>query len=246
MVNQIFLHGGGDHEASREAVYGRFLDSGNRGNNGRFAFIVVSPTLDEAARDYQAYANIFAPLLTDSDSLLPILLTPDTPLTAAHLEVVAPTAVFVCGGATPLYHQALCEDVGWLDYMRERGLPYGGTSAGAAIAAETAVLGGWQTTRNDAITRDILFIGASEGLDLLTTQPGLGLVSFAVDVHASQMGTLTRLIHAVEQGHVAEGWAIDENTMLEITPTTQQVYGRGHAYHLRRQPDGQVCITIVC
>ncbi|MEM7115819.1 MAG: Type 1 glutamine amidotransferase-like domain-containing protein [Chloroflexota bacterium] len=246
MTLSIFLHGGGDHEASREAVYGRFLDAGGRGNEGRFALIVVAPTLDEAAADYHAYAAILMSLLTDSDALLPILLAPQTPLTVAHLEEVVPTAVFVCGGKTPLYHQALCQDTSWLNYVRERGLPYGGTSAGAAIAAKTAVLGGWQTTRNDAVIRDILFVGASEGQDLLTTEPGLGLVPFAVDVHASQMGTLTRLIHAIEQGHSAEGWAIDENTMLEITPTTQQVYGRGHAYHLLRQPDGQVCIAIVC
>ena len=44
--------------------------------------------------------------------------------------------------------------------------------------------------------------------------PGLGLVPFAVDVHATQWGTLTRLVHAVDAGLVAEGWAVDNGTVL--------------------------------
>lgn len=242
-MQHLFLHGGSDHEASREAVYGRFLDAGGRGKRGRFALLVVSATLDAAKTDYQAYANILAGLLTSHDTLLPILLTPEKPLTTAQLEAAKPTAVFVCGGATPLYHQALCHDRSWLAYLQTHKLPYGGTSAGAAIAAETAVLGGWQTTNNGA-TRDILFVGASEGLDPLTTKLGLGLTPFAIDVHASQMGTLTRLLHAIAQGRAAEGWAIDENTMLELTPTAHRVYGLGHAYHLVRQPNGHVALGI--
>ena len=110
-------------------------------------------------------------------------------------------------------------------------------------AAKTAVLGGWQTGEEGAI-RDILFIGASEGLTQLTVRSGLGLVPFAVDVHASQMGTLTRLPHAVERGEASKGWAIDENTMLEIAGGDFRVYGRGQAYRLQRQPSRQVTISI--
>lgn len=36
----------------------------------------------------------------------------------------------------------------------------------------------------------MLFEGASEGLDVLSVRPGLGVVEGAVDVHASQWGTL--------------------------------------------------------
>ena len=57
---------------------------------------------------------------------------------------------------------------------------------------------------------------AGEDLDLVQPRPGLGLVPFAVDVHATQWGTLTRLIHAVALGLVAEGVAIDEGTCLEV------------------------------
>ena len=46
------------------------------------------------------------------------------------------------------------------------------------------------------------------------------------------MGTLTRLIQAVELGMVRDGWAIDENTILEIEQDTMAVYREGHAYHV--------------
>ena len=36
-----------------------------------------------------------------------------------------------------------------------------------------------------------------EDLDDVVPRPGLGLVGFAVDVHAAQWGTVGRLVHAV-------------------------------------------------
>ena len=73
---------------------------------------------------------------------------------------------------------------------------------------------------------------------------GLGLVPFAVEIHASQMGTLTRLLHAVELGLVSEGWAIDENTLLQIDQSAIHIYGQGHAYHVWCDPDQSVQVTI--
>ena len=56
---------------------------------------------------------------------------------------------------------------------------------------------------------------------------------FAVDVHASQYGTPTRLLHAVRTGSVAEGWAVDEDTMLEVAGGRVIVHGLGSAYRVR-------------
>jgi cyanophycinase len=159
------------------------------------------------------------------------------------LAYTAPSGVFVCGGMTPSYQQAVCTDPAWLRYLHEANMPYGGTSAGAAIAAQNAIVGGWQTTRQGQ-QREILFVGASEGIDPLTVKQGLGLVPFAVDVHASQMGTLTRLIHAVELGLVDEGWAIDENTLLAVDTEQMQVYGQGHCYHVWKQSGNAVQLSI--
>ena len=68
----------------------------------------------------------------------------------------------------------------------------------------------------------------------MTVVAGLGLVPFGVDVHAAQWGTLGRLIHAVEAGLVAEGWALDEGALL----AGGEVHGPGAAWHVR--PDGPV------
>ena len=91
-----------------------------------------------------------------------------------------------------------------------RDLPYAGYSAGAALAADRAIVGGHR--RDDG--RPVCAEEAGEDLERLAVRAGLGLVPFAVDVHATQWGTLTRLVHAVDAGLAAEGWAIDEGTVL--------------------------------
>jgi cyanophycinase len=108
-----------------------------------------------------------------------------------------------------------------------------GFSAGAAIAAADALVGGWRiaTPAGEVAVCDE---GAGEDLELVSVRPGLGLVPFAVDVHASQWGTVTRLLHAVACGAVAEGWAIDEDTLVTVAGDTLTVTGRGTAYRIRR------------
>jgi cyanophycinase len=128
--------------------------------------------------------------------------------------------VFVAGGLTPLYAQALA---GW---SPPRGAIYAGFSAGAAVAARDAVVGGWR----DAAGRAVCPAQAGEDLDAVAVVAGLGLVPFAVDVHAAQWGTLGRLVHAVEAGLVAEGWALDEGACL----VDGRVIGPGAAWHVRR------------
>ena len=56
---------------------------------------------------------------------------------------------------------------------------------------------------------------------------GLGLVDLAVDVHAAQWGTLTRLVAATEAGMVRGGVAIDEHTALVVGEGALTVLGRG-------------------
>lgn len=59
-------------------------------------------------------------------------------------------------------------------------------------------------------------------------------MNYRVDVHASQWGTLSRLLHAVDTGAVAEGWAIDENTFLIVENGQMRVSGWGQVYHVRK------------
>ncbi len=132
--------------------------------------------------------------------------------------------VYVGGGLTPAYAQALAE---WGAPLRTAGVPYAGFSAGAAVAATTALVGGWRLGGRVVCDED-----AGEELDELTVRPGLGLVPFAVEVHATQWGTLTRLAHAVAGGLVAGGVAVDEHTCVQVRGDELRVSGWGSAYRV--------------
>lgn len=238
-MTKLFLHGGGGAAATL-APYVAALPPEPP---GPLLLAIAEAEPEAQAASFATYATMFQSLGLPHETLAPAYVTPSQPLTAARCAALRPRGVFVCGGATPFYHQALCIDRGWLAYLREAGLPYGGTSAGAALAAETAILGGWQVADGER-RRGILFAGAGEGLELLTVEPGLGLAPFAVDVHASQWGTLLRLVHAVARGLVAEGWAIDENTMLALDGGQVAVSGHGQAYLVRRAAGGGVTVAI--
>ncbi len=117
--------------------------------------------------------------------------------------------LFVGGGLTPAYHAAL-EGIAHL--VRDRvaaGMPYLGFSAGAAIAAERALIGGHLLDGVVVCDED-----AGEELDDVTVVSGLGLVPFSVDVHAAQWGTLSRLTAAAGAGVVRSGFALDEHTAV--------------------------------
>src|SRR5262245_22216614 len=165
----IFLHGGGDHAESRSDTFGRFVQALRADQPGPLALIIAEATDDDRAASYQDYGAIFQSVGLAAGQIEPFFVTPTQPLTRAALAAVQPSGVFVCGGATPFYYQSLCVDPSWVAYLREARIPYGGTSAGAAIAAQNAILGGWLARRGPN-ARAMLFQGASEGLDLLTVE----------------------------------------------------------------------------
>jgi cyanophycinase len=103
------------------------------------------------------------------------------------------------------------------------------------VAAARAIVGGWRLAGRDVCAEE-----AGEDLDELAVRDGLGLVPFAVDVHATQWGTLTRLVHAVGAGLVAEGWAIDEGTALVVDGDAVRVEGLGSAYGVAPREGGVV------
>ncbi|MQW76601.1 hypothetical protein GHK92_11995 [Nocardioides sp. dk4132] len=140
--------------------------------------------------------------------------------------------IVVAGGPTALYHAGLSHlSVVIKDALADR-VPYLGFSAGAMIAANTALLGGWRDHGRVMCDEDW-----SEGFDELTLAPGLGLVDFTVDVHATQGGLLSRACAAAlhpECGRVA---AIDEATVLSVpenadTPHQGQRRGDGFVWWL--------------
>jgi cyanophycinase len=152
-----------------------------------------------------------------------VAIAPERP--ATDEDVAGAAGVYVAGGLTPLYAELLA------GFRVPPGAVYAGFSAGAAVAARRAIVGGWRAGRDGAA---VCPEDTGEDLDGVTVVDGLGLVPFAVDVHAAQWGTLGRLIHAVQTGLVAEGWALDEGALL----VDAEVQGTGAAWHVAR--DGRV------
>jgi hypothetical protein len=133
--------------------------------------------------------------------------------------------IVVWGGLTPAYRQSLEPSFGELRRLVASGVPYLGFSAGAAIAAETAIVGGWKID-----TVEISAEEASEDLEQLTVAEGIGLIDLAVDVHAAQWGSVSRLIAATEAGAVDGGVAVDEHTALIVGDGPLRVAGRGSVW----------------
>jgi cyanophycinase len=155
------------------------------------------------------------------------------PLTPEDLDGVS--GVYVAGGLTPGYQEVLTAGAAL------PAVPYAGFSAGAAIAGERALVGGWRARIGDAEVA-VVDDGAGEDLELIELRDGLGLVPVLADVHAAQWGTLGRLAHAV-RSEGREGWAIDEGTALELRGGEPvAVHGVGAAARVRPAGDGEVTV----
>jgi cyanophycinase len=147
--------------------------------------------------------------------------------------------IVVGGGRTPAYRELLEPHFGEVRRQVAAGVPYLGCSAGAAIAAERAVIGGWRIG-GVAVTPE----ATSEGLDEVTVAPGIGLVDVAIDAHAAQWGTLSRLVAAVEAGLVEGGLAIDERTALIVGQGGLEVAGSGSVWRVLPGETGVVVSTM--
>jgi cyanophycinase len=243
-MNKVFLIGGGWRAETFPLTYGRFLEATERGGeNRRIAVIVAEETGADAHAQFLRFFEAFEKVGLNRSEAFEIIVSAEKPLTKEFLAGIKPDGVFVCGGLTPAYADALCRDRRWLEYLSENKIPYCGFSAGASVAAESAIIGGWRRKINGR-TVEIADENAAEDLDMLTVENGLGLVDFAVDVHASQWGTLSRLVHAIDARLADEGFAIDENTMLEVDESGAiKISGAGNAYRVKRQ-NGEITISI--
>ncbi|WP_353809326.1 peptidase S51 [Agromyces sp. SYSU T00194] len=156
----------------------------------------------------------------------------------APVHLAGAHGVLVGGGPTPGYRRAVEPIAGELRRLVASGSPYLGFSAGAAIAADTAILGGWRIGGVPVCGEE-----AGEGLDDVTVEPGIGLVDLTVEVHAAQWGTLARLIAATEAGLVPGGVAIDEDTALVVGESVR-VAGAGSVWRAEATDRGVLVTTL--
>jgi cyanophycinase len=228
----VFLIGGGWIEAGFAHTYGPFVAAVD---GGPIACVLVVDE-DEDREAYFARSRTALESVGATD-VTPVFVSPERPLQPADLEGVG--GVLVGGGLTPAYYDAIVPSAGtWIGEAVAHGLPYAGFSAGAMIAPQRGIIGGWKLRQGDT---DLVICSedVAEDLEYLHIRDGLGLASVAIDVHASQYGTTTRLLHAVRAGRVMSGWAIDEDTALEIAADgTVTVQGLGSACFVGRERDG--------
>lgn len=239
----VFLIGGGWESEGWRQTYGPFVQAAQVSGRCQISLILAADHYDEKMEIATKYRGVFETLGVTAEEMTIVWISETRLLEPEILAASQPTGVFVGGGLTPAYQTALCSDKTWLDYMHQGHIPYAGFSAGAAIAVERAIVGGWKVRRAEQEI-GILDADFGEGIEYLEVRPGLGLLPFAVDVHASQWGTLTRLMQAVDLGMVADGWAIDENTLVHAYGDQLIVRGLGHAYHVQRQAAGELSIRL--
>ena len=224
----VYLMGGGWNEAAYPRTYGRFAAAASKSGQARIACVILDG--EDREMHYGWAAHAFS--IVGVRETYPVYVSGADPLLWNQLE--GATGIFVGGGLTPAYHDAMVPSAAsWLPGLVERGVPYAGISAGAMIAADRAIVAGWKLKRGDtdhAICSEEL----AEEADQLDIRSGLGLAPFAVDTHASHYGSPTRVMHAVNAGLVDEGWAIDEETMIELIDGVPRVRGLGVAYRIRR------------
>jgi cyanophycinase len=161
----------------------------------------------------------------------------------AAADLAGASGVFVAGGWTPGYQEAFGAAPGWAEALATAGVPYAGYSAGAAVAAREALVGGYVALRDDhrLIVCDE---EAGEDLEEIEIRPGLGLLAEAVDVHCAQWGTLPRLLNAVALHALPGGWGIDEHTTLELGGDGRaRVHGQGAVYRVGPDLDVQILVA---
>lgn len=215
----VLIGGGRDEEQVRRLLAPFTAAVSDRGPDSEVASIVVD---DGEGVDLLRWRG----LLADAASVRDVVLSPGRPLRTADLDGVA--GVFVAGGLTPLYAELVVPQRDLL-----AALPYAGFSAGAAIAADRAIVGGWRLGGRPVCSED-----AGEDLDEVAVVPGLGRVPFAVDVHAAQWGTLPRAVAAVAAGLVPEARAVDEHTAVVVRGDAVEVHGTGQALAVTPGGDG--------
>jgi len=230
-VVHVSLIGGGRDVAWAPSIYGPFVDAAAdaaRRRGGAVPRIAIA-LLDEGegvAADAERFTSVLQ-LAGDVDPFVVPLPMADT----LHVSrLIGSDALFVGAGLTPGYAATILPSsadlVGWL---AESDVPYAGFSAGASIAATSAIIGGWRDQGIAVCPED-----AGEDLEEVTVVPGLGLVPFTVEVHADAWETTPRLDAALRGlGRGAVGYAIDENTTLVIDGEVSRTVGAGRA--TRRQ-----------
>ena len=237
----VTLGGGAVAPATVPGLLGPFLAEARARAAGR---PVVAVLLLDQGRFEEFLPSYVEGLGPDVD-VLPVPLSPDVEVPAPlRAELARAEGILVGGGWTPGYHAALAPVARAVRGRVVDGTPYAGFSAGAMVAGDTALLGGYLSGG-----REVCEDGCSEGLGELTVRPGVGLVPFTCDVHVTAAGTLGRALELVAAGLVDTAVGLDEDTCLTVAPGERpedgRVCGAGSAWLIRAGVGGEAVVRRV-
>ena len=225
----ILLVGGGPDTVTSPAVFDRFVEELRHRAPGRVPRVVVVLFDHEGSSEYFLPAYLQPLESRIGCEALPVLLRVNQAADPAAFDDV--DGIVVGGGPTPGYLAGLLPSAEAIRRAVSGGVAYMGFSAGAMVAPERAIVGGYRIRGTEVCSEE-----CSEGLEELEIRDGLGLVPFAVDVHAAQAGTLSRAVGAVAAGLVDRAVAVDENTTLVLHHADLQnveVIGAGNCWTIR-------------
>lgn len=237
----LFLLGGGRLEAAFVRTLWPLVRAAGKPTQRRIAVVVprhAALSDEDAIELARAPLQLFKMRCAD----LPVLMAcADDPLTAERLAALEPTAVMLASAPAPACHAALCTNLSWTAALVALSLPCAAVGSAAMMMSEHAIIGGSKLgLRHADVSTCVAW--CADGLEYVTLRPGAARVPFTIEVHATQRGSLTRLQHAVAEGLVESGWAVDEDTVLQVDDDGLQVHGFGHAYRVLRLARGSVRI----
>ena len=234
----IHLVGGGWQDEPDGRAYAAFVaEATERGRaEGRETPRVAVVAIREDAADHAA--KLLA-ALEPAGEIDPWVTAVPEGARVSHDAFADVDGIIVGGGLTPAYRDALAPQFGTIRDLVGDGVPYLGFSAGAAIAASNALVGGWLIGGVPVCPED-----TAEDLEEVTVLPGIGLIDVSVDVHVAQWGALSRLVAAVEAGLVDAGVGIDENTALIAGSGALRVAGAGSVWRVTTSEQGVLVSTM--
>jgi cyanophycinase len=228
-MEDVFLVGGGWSDERARDMFGGFVDAvaAHSEEEDPQILLLLMGTDEESRAYHEKYVHALG-LVGVRDGLVIERIEKGHPFRIEALEGI--DGLMVGGGPTPAYHVSMRAAYTPIRELVANGMPYAGFSAGAVIAATTAIVGGWRIDGVPVCPED-----SNEGLDKVTVVNGMALIAGAVDVHAAQWGSVSRLTAAVESRLVRHGVAIDECTTLL---SDGSVVGAGRAWRVSRVEDG--------
>ncbi len=224
----VLVGGGPDTTTDRECVR-PFVDACLQRGASRVGLFLAGD-----ARSAEHFGPEYVALLAEIEKRIEVV-----PLEEGPGDVSRFDALVVGGGPTPVYHSALAPHFAGMRAMVASGTPYLGFSAGAMIAGERALLGGYR-----ARGVPVCPVEWSEGLDEIALGDGLGLVPRVLEVHAAQASTLGRAVQVALDHPALTVTAVDEDTAIVAGPRpTSEVVGTGRVWEVRSAGPGRVTVT---